>query len=115
MLGAEILRTEDRSFALSDDVMCLRNAKRLGVLNGTRGTVVGFDADGLHIETTGGPRVLPTRYIEAGHLDPRLRHHRAQGPGCHLRPGIRAGYRLAHPRGRIRGHEPGPQREPSCS
>ena len=27
-----------------------------------------FDADGLHIETTGGPRVLPTRYIESGHL-----------------------------------------------
>ena len=32
------------------------------------GTVVGFDSDGLHIETSGGPRVLPTRYIEAGQL-----------------------------------------------
>ena len=68
LLGAELLRTEDRSFALSDEVVCLRNARKLGVLNGTRGTVVGFDADGLHIETAGGPRVLPTRYVEAGHL-----------------------------------------------
>ena len=67
-LGDEVLRTDDRSFALSDEVVCLRNAKKLGVLNGTRGTVVGFDSDGLHIETSGGPRVLPTRYIEAGHL-----------------------------------------------
>ena len=39
---------------------------------------------------------------------PRLRHHRAQGPGRHLRPGLRAGHRLAHPRGRVCGHEPGP-------
>jgi hypothetical protein len=68
MLGDEVLRTEERSFALCDEVVCLRNAKKLGVLNGTRGTVVGFDADGLHIETTGGPRVLPSRYVEAGHL-----------------------------------------------
>ena len=68
VLGAELLRTEDRSFALSDEVVCLRNARKLGVLNGTRGTVVGFDAEGLHLETTGGPRVLPTRYVEAGHL-----------------------------------------------
>ena len=59
MLGDEVLRTEERSFALSDEVVCLRNAKKLGVLNGTRGTVVGFDADGLNIETSAGPRVLP--------------------------------------------------------
>ena len=68
LLGDEVLRTEERSFALADEVVCLRNARKLGVLNGTRGTVVGFDADGLHIETAGGPRVLPTRYVEAGHL-----------------------------------------------
>jgi hypothetical protein len=67
-LGEEVLRTEERSFALSDEVVCLRNAKKLGVLNGTRGTVVGLDGNGLHIETTGGPRILPARYVEAGHL-----------------------------------------------
>jgi hypothetical protein len=80
-LGDEVLRTEERSFALSDEVVCLRNAKKLGVLNGTRGTVVGFDSDGLHIETSGGPRVLPTRYIEAGHLTHGYATtvHKAQG------------------------------------
>jgi conjugative relaxase-like TrwC/TraI family protein len=81
LLGGEVLRTEERSFALSDEVVCLRNAKKLGVLNGTRGTVVGFDSDGLHIETTGGPRVLPTRYIEAGHMTHGYATtvHKAQG------------------------------------
>ncbi len=81
MLGDEVLRTEERSFALSDEVVCLRNAKKLGVLNGTRGTVVGFDADGLHIETSAGPRVLPTRYVEAGHLTHGYATtvHKAQG------------------------------------
>jgi hypothetical protein len=80
-LGAEVLRTDDRSFALSDEVVCLRNARRIGVLNSTRGTVVGFDADGLHIETSGGPRVLPTRYVEAGHLTHGYATtvHKAQG------------------------------------
>jgi conjugative relaxase-like TrwC/TraI family protein len=81
MLGDEVLRTEERSFALSDEVVCLRNAKKLGVLNGTRGTVVGFDADGLHIETSAGPRVLPTGYVEAGHLTHGYATtvHKAQG------------------------------------
>jgi hypothetical protein len=51
-----VLPTEDRAFALDDEVLCLRNAKRLGVLNGTQGTVVGLDLAGLHIETTLGPR-----------------------------------------------------------
>ncbi len=81
LLGDEVLRTEERSFALSDEVVCLRNARKLGVLNGTRGTVVGFDTDGLHIETAGGPRVLPTRYIESRHLTHGYATtvHKAQG------------------------------------
>jgi UvrD-like helicase C-terminal domain len=51
------------------------------VLNGTRGTVVALDADGLHIETTGGPRVLPVRYVESGHLTHGYATtvHKAQG------------------------------------
>jgi hypothetical protein len=62
-------------------VVCLRNVRKLGVLNGTRGTVVGFDTDGLHIETTGGPRILPTRYVDAGHLTHGYATtvHKAQG------------------------------------
>jgi hypothetical protein len=81
LLGAEVLRTDERSFALSDEVVCLRNVRKLGVLNGTRGTVVGFDTDGLHIETTGGPRILPTRYVDAGHLTHGYATtvHKAQG------------------------------------
>jgi UvrD-like helicase C-terminal domain len=81
LLGDELLRTEDRSFALSDEVVCLRNSRRIGVLNGTRGTVAGFDSDGLHLETTGGPRVLPIRYVESGHLTHGYATtvHKAQG------------------------------------
>ena len=67
-LGTDIIGTEDRSFAMGDDVICLRNAKRLGVVNGTRGTVIGSDGSGLFIETAAGPRVLPLKYLASGHL-----------------------------------------------
>jgi conjugative relaxase-like TrwC/TraI family protein len=81
VLGAELLCTEERSFALADEVVCLRNARKLGVLNGTRGTVIGFDDEGLHLETTSGPRVLPTRYVGSGHLTHGYATtvHKAQG------------------------------------
>ena len=49
--------------------------------NGTRGTVVGFDADGLHIQTASGSRILPTRCVESGHLSHGYATtvHKAQG------------------------------------
>jgi hypothetical protein len=62
-------------------VVCLRNARRLGVINGTRGTVVELDGANLVIETAAGPRSLPSRYLSAGHLDYGYATtvHKAQG------------------------------------
>jgi len=80
-LGADVMVTESRSFALGDDVVCLRNARRFGVLNGTRGTVLGWNGHLLSIDTNDGPVDLPRKYIEAGHLDHGYATtiHKAQG------------------------------------
>jgi conjugative relaxase-like TrwC/TraI family protein len=68
-IGDELLVAAGRSCALGDEVVCLRNARRLGVINGTRGTVIGLDGTNLVIDTTAGPRSLSSRYLSAGHLD----------------------------------------------
>jgi hypothetical protein len=80
-LGADVLVTETRSFAVGDVVVCLRNARRLGVLNGTRGTVLGWSGQRLSIDTKDGQIDLPSKYIEAGHLDHGYATtiHKAQG------------------------------------
>ena len=80
-LGDDVVVGDHRSFAVGDEVLCLRNARRLGVLNGTRGVVLARDATGLSIETDAGPRLLPKKYIEAGHLDHGYAStiHKAQG------------------------------------
>ncbi len=80
-LADDVLVTERRSFALGDEVLFLRNARRLGVLNGTRGVVLARDGRTLSIETDAGPLVVPQKYIEAGHLDHGYAStiHKAQG------------------------------------
>jgi conjugative relaxase-like TrwC/TraI family protein len=80
-LGDDVLVNEHRSFAVDDEILCLRNARRLGLLNGTRGVVLARDGSGLTIQTEAGPRSVPKRYIEAGHLDHGYAStiHKAQG------------------------------------
>jgi len=64
-LGDERAEVAGREFAVGDKVMCLRNDHRLGVRNGTVGTVAAVEAgevvlaDGTH---------LPSSYLQAGHL-----------------------------------------------
>ena len=66
---------------MGDEVVCLRNSRRIGVLNGTRGTVLGWSGRLLTIDTSGGLVDLPRKYIEAGHLDHGYATtiHKAQG------------------------------------
>jgi conjugative relaxase-like TrwC/TraI family protein len=80
-VGADLVTVGGRAFALADEVMCLRNARRLGVMNGTRGTVTGLEGTDLAIDTADGPRSLPHRYLSAGHLDYGYATtvHKAQG------------------------------------
>ena len=87
-LGSEVV-IGDRSFAVGDEVLALHNDYRLGVLNGTRATVVGVDATArrLSARTVDGDRVVefPRGYIEAGHLTHGYATtiHKAQGATVH--------------------------------
>ncbi len=68
-LGAERLTVSGREYAAGDRVVCLRNSDRIGVRNGTRGTVHEVDRQGgaLVVATDRGDRVTLTRhYLEAG-------------------------------------------------
>jgi conjugative relaxase-like TrwC/TraI family protein len=70
-LGRERLRVAEREFAAGDRIVCLRNSDRLGVKNGTRGTVERVDVDqrALILATDRGDSVsLTSGYLEAGHV-----------------------------------------------
>ena len=80
-LGADVLEVDGLGFAVGDKVVCLRNDRRIGVVNGTVGTVERAVGQGLAIGTAEGPRLLPKAYLEAGHLGHAyaLTIHKAQG------------------------------------
>ena len=67
-LGAQALAVGEREFAAGDRIVTLRNRRRLGVLNGTRGTVVGVDpkAGALDVLTDDGRAVRLPRWYLAG-------------------------------------------------
>jgi ATP-dependent exoDNAse (exonuclease V) alpha subunit len=66
-LGRDALQVGEREFRVGDHIMCGRNARaRLGVVNGTRGQVVGLDPSqrSLTITTDDGKVVrLPSWYV----------------------------------------------------
>ncbi len=62
--------------------MTLRNNRRIGVLNGTLGTIVGTDGHDLVIDTDDGERrTLPFHYVIDGHVTHAYSFtiHKAQG------------------------------------
>lgn len=88
-LGTQTMTVGTREFAVGDRIVTLKNERRrLGVLNGTRGTVTAVDlAHGsLEIRTDDGWTVqLPQWYLASSHWRPRIDHgyaitgHKAQG------------------------------------
>ena len=67
---------------LGDRVICLRNDRRLDVMNGTIGTVERPIGNSLVVATTTtATRLLPADYLEAGHLGHgyALTVHKSQG------------------------------------
>jgi len=89
-LGSDTLTVGGRDFAVGDEVVCLQNDRRVGVLNGTRGHVTALDLDRreLALQTTDGElRILPTTYLDGRtqRAGPALDHgyaitgHKAQG------------------------------------
>jgi conjugative relaxase-like TrwC/TraI family protein len=83
-LGGPLLTIGDDQFAAGDRVMALRNDRRLGLLNGTTGTVVGAAGRNLLVRTPDGDREVPLHYIAEGHLTHAyaLTVHKAQGLTC---------------------------------
>jgi conjugative relaxase-like TrwC/TraI family protein len=83
-LGKPRLTVSDREFAAGDRIVCLRNSGRLGVKNGTCGTVARIDREKrtLTISTDRGPIVELSRpYLAAGNVRHAyaLTGHAAQG------------------------------------
>jgi ATP-dependent exoDNAse (exonuclease V) alpha subunit len=80
-LGPDVLAVDGNGFAVRDKVVCLRNDRRLGVLNGTSGSVERRLGSGVVVSTADGERFLPASYIGAGHLGHgyALTVHKSQG------------------------------------
>jgi conjugative relaxase-like TrwC/TraI family protein len=65
-----VLEIDDRPYQAGDQIVCLKNNRRLGIHNGTRATIVGVDPDRrtIVIETARGAVRLPSEYVDAGHI-----------------------------------------------
>ncbi|MBS3942001.1 MAG: relaxase domain-containing protein [Actinobacteria bacterium] len=75
-------------FRVGDRLLCLRNHRHLGVLNGTRGTVTDIDHHDRSLafrrDDNGRQVRLPADYLDAGHVTHgyALTAHKAQGLTC---------------------------------
>jgi AAA domain len=83
-LGEDELITDRRAFAVGDRVIARRNDRRAGIVNGTRGEVVGVDMDARSVAVRvadGTERTLASQYLDDGWLDHAyaLTAHAAQG------------------------------------
>lgn len=83
LLGADIIQAGGRGFAAGDEMICTRNDHRLGVINGTRATVIRAEDNGTLVvrDTDGTERSLPARYLDGGYVDHAWATtiHKAQG------------------------------------
>lgn len=83
-LGEDKIRFGSRGFAEGDDILALRNDYRIGLLNGTRGTIehINVGRQTLTVRCDSGEQVIvPFDYADAGHLTHGYATtiHRAQG------------------------------------
>jgi hypothetical protein len=79
-VGGHELRAGDR-------IVCLRNDRRVGVVNGTRGTITRIDPTTRTVEAVddrGVQLTLPGGYLDAGHVTHgyAITGHKAQGLTC---------------------------------
>jgi conjugative relaxase-like TrwC/TraI family protein len=87
LLHGPCVDTADRAFQVGDEILCLRNNQRLGVVNGTRAVVDAVDTDtrALRVTVADGARVvLPAAYLDDGYVTHgyAITGHKAQGMTC---------------------------------
>jgi ATP-dependent exoDNAse (exonuclease V) alpha subunit len=81
VLTGDDVTISGRDFAVGDEVLALRNDRRLGIRNGTTGRLTRLGPDGVTVDTPHGPVDLPAAYLAEG----RLTHsyattvHKSQG------------------------------------
>lgn len=84
-LGPVVLDADDLELRVGDTVLALRNDRKVGIVNGTLGTVSDADPDAVHVETSDGDRLaIPIDYVAAGHLTLgyAMTIHKSQGMTC---------------------------------
>ncbi|MHB1536500.1 MAG: MobF family relaxase, partial [Acidimicrobiales bacterium] len=84
LVSPEVVRVGQIDFGVGDRVMTLRNDRRLGVLNGTAGTVTAANAEGtitFRPDRADTEITLPADYLAAGRLSHAwaITIHKAQG------------------------------------
>jgi conjugative relaxase-like TrwC/TraI family protein len=88
LLGEETISAAGRELATGDRIVCLRNHRRLGVRNGTTATITAVDTDTgtITIGVGGETRVLPEKYLKAGHVTHgyAMTVHKSQGANVDL-------------------------------
>lgn len=69
-LHGPTLEINDRPYQAGDQIVCLKNNRRLGIHNGTRATITNIDPDyhAITIETNRGEVRLPGEYVDGGHI-----------------------------------------------
>lgn len=84
-LGPIVVDSDDLELRVGDRVLALRNDHRVGIVNGTTGTITRAEASAIHIETSNGDRLaVPIDYVAAGHLTHgyAMTIHKSQGMTC---------------------------------
>jgi hypothetical protein len=84
LTGPTLQGPDSTAFQAGDRIVCLRNDRRLGVVNGTRATITHLDPTTRTLAATGddGTRIeLPAAYLDAGHVAHgyAITGHKAQG------------------------------------
>ncbi len=87
LTGPAIVTTSGVQLQAGDRIVCLRNAPRLGVVNGTRATITHTNPTRRTVEAVddrGRTLTLPAIYLDAGHVGHgyAITGHKAQGLTC---------------------------------
>jgi ATP-dependent exoDNAse (exonuclease V) alpha subunit len=84
-LGQVVLDSDDLELRVGDRVLALRNEHKVGIVNGTTGTVTRASDNAVEIETSDGDSLaVPIEYVAAGHLTHgyAMTVHKSQGMTC---------------------------------